>query len=87
MEHKNVSEFNQALNRISTINWCSMEENKNSFPLLVTEFIIRGNIFRDIYEKENKKRLAVFNATNIINETIPLEVKYSIDKLNLLEQG
>ncbi len=82
-----MAEFNKAIQRIEDINWENVQDSQPSFELLVSEFIRRGNKFRDIYAPENKLRLAVFSAAEVINAEIPIDIEGIVDSLNLLKYG
>ncbi|URZ02147.1 hypothetical protein [Clostridium felsineum] len=82
-----MNKFDQALARIEQINWNNSYRNKPSYSILVHEFIRRGNIFRDIYDKENTGRLAVFSAAHIINASISEDVQRLIKDKNLIKYG
>lgn len=74
------SNFKQAKERIKNIHWESTGIYKNSYAILVTEFIRRGNIFLDFNMKDDNRR-AVFNATEIINFETPIPIKEEINVL------
>lgn len=82
-----MKNFRQSCSRIDQINWNKSQCDKPSHKILVQEFIRRGNIFRDIYDSENTKRLAVFSATKTIDETIPKDIQRIIENKNLIEHG
>lgn len=82
-----MTKLTQALNRIEQINWNNTQENKPSYTILINEFLSRGNTFRDIYERENTTRLAVFSAAQIINASIPEDIHAIIDNKDLVKHG
>ncbi|PHA95894.1 hypothetical protein [Bacillus pseudomycoides] len=82
-----MTQFENAIQRIKDINWDDVKKNQPSFELLVSEFIRRGNIFRDIYSPENKYRLAIFSAAETISAEIQVDIEGIINDLNLLRYG
>jgi hypothetical protein len=82
-----MKKLNQAFTRIEQINWNDTQYDKPSYTILVHEFIRRGNIFRDVYDKDNTKRLAIFSAAQIINASIPKDIQRFIDDINLIKHG
>ncbi|WP_439741354.1 hypothetical protein [Bacillus pseudomycoides] len=82
-----MTQFENAIQRIKDINWDDVKKNQPSFELLVSEFIRRGNIFRDIYSPENKYRLAIFSAAETISAEIQVDIEGIVNDLNLLRYG
>lgn len=82
-----MKNFSESCSRIDDINWNNTVYDKPSHKILVQEFIRRGNIFRDIYDRENTKRLVVFSAAKIINAEIPQYIQKNIEDKNLIEYG
>ncbi|NFS28758.1 hypothetical protein FDF12_09885 [Clostridium botulinum] len=82
-----MENLTQAFTRIKNINWNNTLHDKPSHIILVNEFIKRGNVFRDVYDKDNTKRLAVFSAAQTINASIPEDIQRFIDDVKLIEHG
>ncbi|NPC93892.1 hypothetical protein HOO54_17135 [Bacillus sp. WMMC1349] len=72
--------FQLASERIKNINWENKGVVKPFHPVLVREFIRRGNIFLDFKFKDNNRR-AVFNAAKEINMEIPDHIKEKCTEL------
>ncbi|WP_145921932.1 hypothetical protein [Paenibacillus sp. O199] len=61
-----MERFEKAVQRIINIDWNVRRQDLPSHALLVTEFINRGNIFRDVYCPDNKIRKPIYSAAQII---------------------
>jgi len=74
--------FNKALERIRNINYDSDKafeiSGNESSGLLVSEFLRRGNTFRDLYDNK-ESRYPIFSAADVINEKIPEEITELIE--------
>lgn len=79
--------FEQSITRLQEIEWGNIDSNKPSLQILVNEFIRRGNKFRDMYEAENKKRMAIFSAAQIINAPIGVNIEEIINDFKISSKG
>ncbi|SFE60127.1 hypothetical protein SAMN04487969_104107 [Paenibacillus algorifonticola] len=84
-----MERFEKAVQRIKNIDWSVRKQDLPSHALLVTEFINRGNVFRDVYCPENKMRKPIYSAAQIIGveEKILLDIQKKVEELDLLKQG
>ncbi|WP_341278762.1 ATP-grasp domain-containing protein [Paenibacillus sp. FSL H8-0537] len=57
-----MERFEKAVQRIINTDWSISKQDLPSHTLLVTEFINRGNVFRDAYCPENKIRKPIYSA-------------------------
>ncbi|WP_340013878.1 hypothetical protein [Paenibacillus sp. FSL K6-1318] len=74
----NLERFEKSVQRIINIDWNFRRQDLPSHALLVTEFINRGNIFRDVYCPDNKMRKPIYSAAQIID--VKEEILLNIQK-------
>jgi hypothetical protein len=88
-EVRTLERFEKAVQRIINIDWNCRRQDLPSHALLVTEFINRGNIFRDVYCPDNKIRKPIYSAAQIIGvkEEVLLHIQKKVEELELLKQG
>lgn len=79
--------FEKAVERIKGIDWNYRERYKPCFPMLISEFINRGNIFKDDYCNDKIPGMAVFSAADILEINIPFDIDGLVNDLELLEAG
>lgn len=81
--------FEKALQRINNIDWNIRKENLPSQVFLVTEFINRGNIFRDAYAPDNHIRKPIYSAAKVVGveEETLVKVHKKVEELELLKHG
>ncbi|WP_138755907.1 hypothetical protein [Paenibacillus sinopodophylli] len=84
-----MDRFEKAVQRIINIDWSFRKHDRPSYELLVTEFINRGNVFRDVYCPENNMRKPIYSAVQVlgIEEKIRIDIQKKVEGLDLIKQG
>ena len=82
-----IIDFQKSIKRLQDIDWVHRSDDKASLHILVSEFIRRGNVFRDIYEPDNKKRMAIFSAAQSINKPIEIDIDGILSHSGITNQG
>lgn len=82
-----VNTFESARNRIKKINWEYKDEFRPSHPILVAEFIRRGNLFLDHIQYNPDSRRAVFSATQKLGIDLPIDIEKVCTELNQIKMA